>query len=86
MTRKHYHVNTFRPGCLNDSSEGPYTNKRDAMKACTALVRSLRDCGMVVNRTEPGRYEAFWDDSYGGFIVKVEDCDQPITDCEDYTG
>ena len=78
MNRKHYHVNTFQPGCLNDGSEGPFTSKREAMKAAKAIADDIRsyDHNRVTGNATHGYT---WHSVTGGIIARivVEECDNP---------
>lgn len=81
--RKHWHVNVFMPGCLNDHSEGPFRRKDTAFSAAAALARGYREDGFIV-RGAYGRYEvAPRGGTYGLWIIKAEECDEPYEACEE---
>ncbi len=75
--RRHYHVNTFLPGCLNDGSEGPFTNLRDALAEATSLARSWRDNGYRVTGNQLSGYTTHTELGYIGYRIVVEDCTEP---------
>lgn len=74
--RKHYHVNTFLPGCLNDDSDGPYTSRRDAECAAVWLANDYREQGWTVtgNAKKGGYWARRTPDSISGYRIAVEDC------------
>lgn len=75
--RRHYHVNTFVPGCLNDDTEGPYTNRRIAEQAATDLARGYRNYGYHVEGNQLSGYTTYTELGYIGYRIVVEDCAEP---------
>ncbi len=84
-TPMHYHVVAFIDGCLNDYDSGPHEHIEPAREECAELAAEYYGEDTFVTDTGNSRYEVRrHEDSPGGYIVKVEECQQdecwnPIT-------
>ncbi len=73
--RRHYHVYTTVPGCLDsDGPDGPYTNRREAEQGAAALVRIWRDNGHKVTGNQLSGYTTYTVLGYPSHRIYVEEC------------
>jgi hypothetical protein len=82
MSRKHYHVNTFLPGCLNDGSIGPFTSKKDAVSCASQEASEVAEAYNGRKSGSNGRYEVEYGADFGCVvIISVEECDATMASC-----